>query len=96
MASSTPAVVAPSSIGFVDQLSEPSANNAQVKVIGWALSKDGIAHVELVLNGRTRIALHYGVPRPDVAQAYPSFPDSAAAGFDASIDAAKWPVGIYH
>jgi hypothetical protein len=79
-------------IGFVDKLAE--AAGGRTLVVGWALSKAGIARIELVVNGELRIPLTMAVPRPDVAQAYPGYPDSAKAGFEGSIDSSQWPVGL--
>lgn len=77
-------------IGFVDRLSMETLSSGQITVIGWALSKSGIARVELVVNGRQRIPLAIAVPRQDVAQAYPGYPDSGKAGFQGTIDSSKW------
>ncbi|MEO6421754.1 MAG: hypothetical protein ABIR84_03490, partial [Candidatus Nitrotoga sp.] len=84
----------PAAIGYIDKLAEYPANSTQTKVIGWALAKDGVSRVELVLNGQFRIPLQTAVIRTDVAQAYPGYPDSAKAGFegviDTSIGVANW------
>ena len=80
----------PAAIGFIDKLTEDPANSTQTKVIGWALAKDGVGRVELVLNGQFHITLQTAVIRSDVAQAYPGYPDSAKAGFEGVVDTSIW------
>lgn len=79
----------PAAIGFIDKLSEDTANSTQTSVIGWALAKAGVDRVELVLNGQYRIPLQVAVARSDVAQAYPDYPDSAKAGFEGIVDTSR-------
>lgn len=73
-------------LGFVDKLHEDSADGGKISVLGWAVSKAGIARVELVLNGKLRIPLTIAMPRMDVAQAFPDYPDSGKAGFEGKVD----------
>ena len=80
--------------GFIDQLSMETIGTGRITVIGWALSKQGVARVELVVNGQQRIPLTMAVPRHDVAQAYPGYPDSSKAGFEGIIDSSKWRAGL--
>lgn len=82
-------------IGYVDKLDLEATDGGKIAVLGWTLSKAGIARVELVLNGALRNPLTMAVPRPDVAQAFPGYPDSAKAGFEGTVDAAKWPIGVH-
>lgn len=37
-------------IGYIDKLTEDPANSTQIKVVGWALAKDVVSGIELVLN----------------------------------------------
>lgn len=94
--SAAPAIhpAATPAIGFIDKLADATGDNGKIEVFGWALSQAGIARVELVLNAGLRIPLTIAVPRPDVTQAYPGYPDSAKAGFQGSIDSSKWPLGL--
>ncbi|RFC36170.1 MAG: hypothetical protein DID92_2727743730 [Candidatus Nitrotoga sp. SPKER] len=77
-------------IGYIDKLAEYPANSTQTKVIGWALAKDGVSRVELVLNDQFRIPLQTAFIRADVAQAYPDYPDAAKAGFEGGVDTSLW------
>ena len=80
----------PAAIGYVDKLSEETPNSGRITVVGWALAKAGIGRIELVLNGQYRIPLKIAIPRSDVAQIYPGYPDTAQAGFEGKVDTFKW------
>ena len=81
-------------IGFVDKLNNESIDSGKISVLGWAVSKAGIARVELVLNGERRIPLAIAVPRADVAQAFPGYPDSGKAGFEGKVDTSNRPIKL--
>ncbi|MEP7085412.1 MAG: hypothetical protein ABI854_11785, partial [Betaproteobacteria bacterium] len=49
---------------------------------GWALGTNGIARIELVVDGRQRIPARLGVERSDVAAVHPEIRDNATAGFE--------------
>jgi hypothetical protein len=80
----------PAAIGYIDKLSEQPPDSGRTTAVGWALAKAGVDRVEVVLNGQYRIPLKIGILRPDVAQAYPGYPDSAKAGFEGAFDTFKW------
>ena len=42
-------------------------------VVGWAISPAGIAGVEALIDGQSRVFLEYGQSRPDVVARYPEF-----------------------
>ncbi|MEO7760841.1 MAG: hypothetical protein ABIS68_02895 [Casimicrobiaceae bacterium] len=73
------------SIGFLDQPSALLVNASEAVFSGWALSSDGIAAVDIVVDGVTKTSAKTGIIREDVRIARPGFPDSAAAGFDARV-----------
>lgn len=64
-----------------------------VKVIGWALSYYGVKDVKIKANGVDIGSAIYGVSRPDLAQAYADYPNSANGGFELSIDSSKLKMG---
>ncbi|MGO8756342.1 MAG: hypothetical protein ACLQHK_14090 [Gallionellaceae bacterium] len=80
----------PTAIGYVDRLTEESPGSGRFTVSGWALAKAGVKQVDVVLNGQYRIPLKVAISRLDVKQAYPGYPDSAAAGFEGNFDTYKW------
>jgi len=57
-----------------------------VDVTGWALSEAGIESVSFYVD-RTFVAdCSTGLPRPDVAKAYPAMPNSGVSGWTATFD----------
>ena len=84
-----PAVPPPAAapFGFVDSPVEDTVAAGPLTITGWALARDGVRAVELRLPGVTVPAVT-GLARPDVAQAKPGYPGSAAAGFEATVDLA--------
>jgi len=81
-------------IGFVDKLNDESIDGGKISVLGWAVSQAGIARVELVLNGELRIPLTIALPRADVAQAYPGYPDPGKAGFEGKVEVSNRPIEL--
>jgi hypothetical protein len=72
-------------IGHIDQPSLEIITDPASMVSGWALSKQGIDRIEVVVDGRERIGMNYGVARPDVKAVHAGYPDSENAGFEARL-----------
>lgn len=87
-----PAVEQPAShaFGFVDQLVFASE---QLHIKGWALADQGVQGLELSIAGRI-LPVTYGVPRPDVAAAFPGYNSGAACGFEQTF-ALDLPPGLH-
>ncbi len=79
-ASAAPAV-ATAPVGWIDAPTGETIVGTEVHITGWALDRSGIDRVEVRIGGKAQRA-RYGIPRPDVAQARPGYPDSSAAGFE--------------
>lgn len=62
-------------------------------VHGWALDQDGVARVELLVDGEPLADAAYGHQRPDVDAAFPGYPDGANCGFSFELDAARLAAG---
>ena len=60
---------------------------------GWALSRSGVARVELVVDGRQRLPARLGVAREDVKGMHPDYPDNDKAGFEVNVDLGHLPLG---
>jgi ADP-heptose:LPS heptosyltransferase/GT2 family glycosyltransferase/tetratricopeptide (TPR) repeat protein len=60
---------------------------------GWALARSGVASIDLALNGDFLTSAHYGMPRLDVAKAYPNWANSEYSGFVISIPGQLLPKG---
>ena len=54
-------------------------------IAGWALSPFGIESVQASIDNGPMVPLPYGALRPDVARAYPFYPEPAHCGFNASL-----------
>ncbi len=64
-----------------------------IPIHGWALDDDGVAAVDILVDGKVVGRAQYGRVRPGVAQDFPTFPDAAAAGFAFSLDTTRFPNG---
>lgn len=76
-----PAAPTVGTIGSVDTPAAEAVVADTLQVTGWALDANGVAGVEVRVDGKP-YAARYGIARPDVAAVKPGFPDSAASGFD--------------
>ena len=56
-----------------------------LSVIGWALSREGVASVEVALDGQRAAVAYYGIRRPDVAAEFPDWRDCLQSGYAAHI-----------
>jgi ADP-heptose:LPS heptosyltransferase/GT2 family glycosyltransferase len=56
-----------------------------LSIAGWALARDGIASVEVALDGRRAAVAYYGIRRPDVAAAFQDWPDCLQSGYAAHV-----------
>lgn len=57
---------------------------------GWCLDDDGVAAVDIFVDGRIVGRADYGRRRTGVEQRYPGFPDSTAAGFGFRLDTTRF------
>jgi radical SAM protein with 4Fe4S-binding SPASM domain len=78
---------------FVDVPGIESKLYGVFPVQGWAIEPDGVARVEVLLDGQSLGAVSCERDRPDVAAAYPGFADGARCGFLLEVDATKLPAG---
>lgn len=66
-----------------------------VGVLGWALDDDGVAAVDILVDGRVAGRALYGSARPGVTQRHPGFPDSARPGFSYFLDTTRYLNGMH-
>ena len=71
--------------GAIDAPSTEAVLGTTIRISGWALDPEGIRKVEVRVDGKP-YAAQYGIPRRDVAEVKPGFPDSAASGFSFDAD----------
>jgi len=64
-------------------------------VQGWALDTDGIAAVDVYVDGGILQSAVYGDARPDVANTYPDFPAALYSSFIANIDSTRLVDGVH-
>lgn len=64
-------------------------------VTGWVTDTDGIAGVDVLIDGLNMQGAVYGDPRPDVGNAFPDFPAAIFSGFVAHVDTTRVLDGIH-
>lgn len=69
--------------------------NGSFPVVGWAADTDGVARVDVLIDGLNHQSAIYGDPRPDVGNAYPDFPAALFSGFIANIDTTRIHDGVH-
>ncbi|HVS13100.1 MAG TPA: Ig-like domain-containing protein [Thermoanaerobaculia bacterium] len=81
--------------GVVDGIGPSGGNVAsnKVTVLGWALDDDGIAAVDILVDGHEAGRARLQRARPDVALIFPEFPGAALSGFDFELDTTRWQNG---
>ena len=67
--------------GYVDTPRENEAVTSGSRGYGWALDDSGVRSVTASLDGGPAVKADFGQGSPAVKGAYPTFPDSARAGF---------------
>lgn len=82
-------------LGFVDQPADEALQASQLTISGWALDRQGIAQIQVLVGDNPPEALRHGVPRPDVAVAHPDYPDSDRAGFEGFVSLAGLAAGMH-
>lgn len=72
-----------------------NAGAGVIPLHGWALDDDGVAWVDILVDGRWAGRAQYGRSRPGVAENNPGYPDSAAAGFAFELDSTRYLNGLH-
>ena len=67
-----------------------NAGGGVVGVHGWALDDDGVAAVDIFVDGRIVGRATYNLERPGVSAGWPGFPDSDAPGFSFRLDTTRF------
>ena len=62
---------------------------------GWALDDDGIAAVDITVDGAVAGRAIYGLTKPAITKARPGFPDSARPGFLFQLDTTRYRNGTH-
>jgi hypothetical protein len=85
----SPSPRAPGTIGWVDEPGD-GVVGPHVRVRGWALAPSGILAVELRFERHVFVA-RIGLPRHDVAEVRPGYPDNPFSGFEIEADMSGFP-----
>src|SRR4029079_18143929 len=66
---------------FGGQVGGGNGLNGTAPLFGWALADNGVAAVDVLVDGVVDGRAIYGRSRPGVTQSYPGFPDAALPGW---------------
>jgi hypothetical protein len=83
--------------GFTD-IPDPGATfdaHGPFPVLGWAIDTDGVAQVNVLMDGALMQSAVYGDARPDVGISYPDFPQATYCGFVANVDTTRVLDGVH-
>lgn len=69
--------------------------NGSFPVSGWAADVDGIARIDVQIDGLSTQSANYGDPRPDVHNSFPDLPSSLYSGFLSQVDSTRLIDGIH-
>ncbi len=83
--------------GSVDQPDPSGIYNASgsFPVVGWVADADGVARVDVQIDGANLQSAMYGDPRPDVGAVFPDFPAALFSGFIANVDTTRLQDGVH-
>lgn len=95
VAVATPAFAAPPFGSFGGQIGGGNAGAGVVGLFGWALDDEGVAAVDIYVDGVIAGRAAYGRNRPGVEVQFPGFPDSGAAGWSFALNTTRYPNGLH-
>lgn len=79
-------------LGYIDSWHDgPTTISGRVTVQGWVLDAPPPRAILVAMNGEVVALARQGLPRPDVAAAYPDLPGSHASGWSAELDLGAQP-----
>ena len=71
--------------GKLDSPANGASVSGELEVAGWAIDNRGIVQVVARVDEVTETVLSYGAARPDVAVAWPGYPDGKRVGFTGTV-----------
>lgn len=84
------------SFGFIDHPDNGELIDGIKDIYGWVLDGEGVAEVQIWLDGQWVGDAAFGLPRPDVSSVYPGYPDSLAPGWIFLLDTTLTSDGLHH
>ncbi len=91
----TPAWAAAPFGSFGGKVGGGNAGSGQMALFGWALDDNGIAAVDIVVDGVIVGRSTYGRSRPQVTRQFPGFPDTNLPGFAYQLDTTRFLNGLH-
>ncbi|WP_160679948.1 Ig-like domain-containing protein [Clostridium sp. C8-1-8] len=73
----------------IDAPTEGQNLNSSLRVYRWSLHKGGVSQVKVYVDGNFISNANIGCSRPDVKNAYPSYPNADKSGFEYDIEVAE-------
>lgn len=94
-------IVDPAVPAFMFELDSPPTRDGiagdpitgRMTIEGWALARDGMAGIEVMLDDTPLGVVHYGIARPDVGAAFPGWDGAARGGYTFHCPARALPDG---
>jgi N-acetylmuramoyl-L-alanine amidase len=80
---------------FGGQVGGGNGLNGTAPLFGWALADNGVAAVDVLVDGIVDGRAIYGRSRPGVTQSFPGFPDAALPGWVYNLDTTHYLNGIH-
>lgn len=80
---------------FGGQIGGGNAGAGVMKLFGWALDADGVAAVDVYVDGVIAGRAVYGRSRPGVTDLFPGFPDSDAPGWNFALNTTRYTNGLH-
>ncbi len=90
-----PALAAPPFGSFGGKVGGGNAGAGLLPLHGWALDDNGVAAVDVFVDGVIAGRAAYGRSRPGVAKLFPGFPDANAAGFSFGLNTTHYLNGLH-
>lgn len=84
------------SFGFIDHPDNGELIHGIKDIYGWVLDGEGVAEVQIWLDGQWVGDAAFGLSRPDVSSVYPGYPDSLAPGWIFLLDTTLTSDGLHH
>lgn len=95
LAVAAPALAAPPFGSFGGKVGGGNSASGVIGLHGWALDDDGVAAVDIYVDGLPIGRTIYGLARSGVTARHPGFPDSAAAGYVFELDTSRYLNGLH-
>jgi hypothetical protein len=95
VAAAGPAHADPPFGSFGGQITGGNAGAGVMYLFGWALDDDGIAAVDIYVDGVIAGRAVYGRNRPGVGQQFPGFPDGDNAGWSFALNTTRYTNGLH-